>query len=175
MRISITGVPGTGKTTISELVGKALKMKVIHLTELAKKEGFLAGFDRSRACRIVNIEKLKDKLEREKNAIFESHFAEEIPADLVIVLRLDPYEVTERLQNRRYSKRKAMENALAEALDYYTTQKRKKRYLEIETTSLTPYEIVDKVVKAVRTKKGDKVDYSYWLDENVEELEKLKL
>ncbi len=174
MRVSITGVPGTGKTTISELVGKALGMKVVHLAELAKKESCFKGFDRWRNSKIVNVEKLKKKVEKEDKVIFESHFAELIPSDLVIVLRLDPYELMERLLNRRYSKKKAMENALAEALDYYTPR-RGEGVIEIDTTGLTPYEIVRKVVRAIKQKKGDRVDFSYWLEENVEKIERVGL
>jgi len=174
MRVSITGVPGTGKTTISELVGKALGMKVVHLAELAKKEGCFKGFDRWRNSRVVNVEKLKKIVKKQDKVIFESHFAELIPADLVIVLRLDPYELMERLLNRRYSKKKAMENALAEALDYYTPRKGKK-VIEIDTTGMTPYEIVKKVVKAVKQKRGDRVDFRYWLEENLEKIEKIGL
>lgn len=175
MRISITGVPGTGKTTISRLVGAALKMRVVHLTELAKKEGLLSGFDRSRACRIVDIEKLKKKLEAQDNVIFESHFAEQIPADRVIVLRLDPNDVKERLQSRRYPKKKSMENALVEALDFYTRIKGRRKFIEIDTTGLAPYEIVKKIVKAVKTRRGDTVDHSRWVLDHMEELERLKL
>ena len=174
MRVSITGVPGVGKTTIAKLVGKALGMRVIHLNELAKREGFLVGFDEERDCKMVDIGKLKKKLKDEDNAIFEGHFAEEIPADIIVVLRLDPNEVLERLINRKYSKKKATENALAEALDYYTPTDRKGVF-EVNTTGLTPYDIVYKVVRAVEKRKGDKVDFSYWLEKNLEELERLGL
>jgi adenylate kinase len=174
MRVSITGVPATGKTTISNLLGKALGMKVIHLTELAEKEGFFVGFDEERKSKVVDIEKLKKKLKNEDNAIFESHFAEDIPADIVIVFRLDPEEVEQRLLNRGYSKKKAMENALAEALDYYTP-KDLKGVFQVDTTGLPPYEIVNKVIIAIKEKKGDEVDFSYWMKKNLEKLEKLGL
>ncbi len=177
MRVSITGVPGTGKTTISEFVGKALGMKVIHLTDLARKEGYLGRYDSQRACRDVDLDKLKKRVQKEDNVVFESHFAEQVPADVVVVLRLDPYEIVERLQNRRYSKKKAFENALAEALDYYATEAvpAAEKVVQVDTTGLTPYEIVDKVIKAVKRGKGDTVDFSPWIRDNHKTIEKLGL
>jgi adenylate kinase len=174
MRVSITGVPGVGKTTISQLVGKSLGMEVVHLNEFAKKQGFFSGFDEERECKIVDIPKIKKEFKNRDNVIFESHFAEEMDVDVIVVLRLDPAEVVERLLNRRYSKKKAMENALAEALDYYTP-KEKKNVFQVDTTGLTPYDIVYKVVRAIKEKVGDDIDFSYWIEKNLETLEKLGL
>lgn len=168
MRVAITGVPGTGKTTISKLVAEKLKMKVVHLIEFVKENQLYAGYDKDRQCPIVDISKLRKMLEKTDNVIFESHFAEEIPADVIIVLRLDPRELLERLLNRRYPTKKAYENALAEALDTYDG-------INVDTTGLTLYQNVEKVVKAIKTRKGDRVDWNNWLEKNLEKLERLGL
>lgn len=168
MRVSITGVPGTGKTTVSELVAGRLGAKVVHLTQFAKQHGLVSGYDRKRQCPEVDVEKLARLLVGEKDVVFESHYAEQIPSDVVVVLRLHPAEIVERLKQRGYSQKKVYENALAEALDTYEGT-------SVDTTGLTPEEVADKVIRAIKTKKGDDVDWSDWLEHNLKQLEKLGL
>ena len=43
MRIIITGTPGTGKSTVANLLGKQLERGVVHVSEFAKKEKLITG------------------------------------------------------------------------------------------------------------------------------------
>ena len=164
MRISLTGVPGTGKTTLSPLIGQALGLEVIHLTELARANNLIRGD-------VIDLEGLKALLRGRDGVLIESHYAELIPHDELLILRVHPSELVNRLKKRCYPLRKCFENALAEALDYYSEFKG----VSVEVTGLSPARAAEKVVNALRSKESDKPNFTEWLDANIEQLESLGL
>lgn len=174
MRISLTGVPGVGKTSVSKLVAARLGLRVIDLNIFARSNGLIEEYDPVSDSEIVNTEKAAEMLAEEDNVIFEGHWSNEIPADILIVLRLDPEKIVERLLKRGYKEKKAYANAMAEALDTYSKSLHRVR-LDINTTGLTHEQVVEKIVNVIRTHAGDQVDWAEWLDKNVEKLEKLGL
>ena len=56
MIIALTGTPGTGKTSISNILQKK-GFKIIDLNEIACEKGFLIGRDEKRDSNIVDIER----------------------------------------------------------------------------------------------------------------------
>ncbi len=155
MRIGITGVPGTGKTTVAEIVGRMLRYPVIHQSD------YFSGVVSLKAVRTKLWWLLKDK----KNAVVEGHLLCDVklPLDVLFVLRTRPDVLMARLEERGYSKEKVDENVLAEALDY-CIQHAEERYgniVQIDTTETTPSMVAQRIVDCVREGEctSDEVDW----------------
>ena len=117
MIISITGTPGTGKTTISNELRK--RYDVIDLNDFVKKNGLLGKFDEGRDTHEVDIRKLKKMLALPKTGVVfcEGHLSHFLDCDIIVVLRCNPSVLFERLKERNYSESKITENVQAEVLD----------------------------------------------------------
>ena len=118
--VALTGVPGTGKTTIAAAL--ADKARVVHLNDFARDAGLLEEMDAERGSFVVDMDALAEKLndalsDAQGIVIVEGHFAHEMDADLVILLRCDPLVLVERLRARGWGEAKVRENVEAEALD----------------------------------------------------------
>lgn len=120
--VALTGIPGSGKTTIANaLQGKA--SRVVHLNDFARDAGLLGDIDQERGSFVVDMDALADRLNdaldatRQGVILVEGHFAHEMDADLVVLLRCDPLALVERLRARGWAERKVRENVEAEALD----------------------------------------------------------
>lgn len=165
MRIVITGSPGTGKTVISKLLAKRMKLKLVDIKKVVQKNKLAEGPEHE-----VDIDKLSkamEFLEEKKDFVVEGHLACEIGihADFVFILRTDPEILKQRLAKRKYSKEKLNENIMAEILDY-CTQRTERVYtiapLELDTSKRTAEECVEIIMGAIKNnkKKLDSVDYS---------------
>jgi len=168
MRIVITGVPGTGKSVVAEIVAAMLGLKKISLAEFIDKK---MAVEIEEGERVVDIKKLQKIVEDyfigKDNYVVESHLACEvvIPADYVFVLRTHPDILRERLEKRKYDKKKIDENIEAELLDYCVQRVEQVycwRPIEVDTTKTTPAKAAEKIALAVKYKKRvvDEVNYS---------------
>jgi adenylate kinase len=121
MIIAITGTPGTGKTSVSQRLSEITGYRLIGLNGLAQEKGLYVGTDRKRGCRIVDVPALRREIGKigkdGRPAIIESHFAHDMPADLVVVLRTSPGEIRKRAASRGWSSEKTEENAEAEIME----------------------------------------------------------
>lgn len=121
MRLALTGVPGSGKTTVAEAVA-ARGIRVIHLNEFAGAAGLLAETDEARGSFVVDMDALAERLDdalRDHRApvVIEGHFAHEMDVDGIVLLRVSPAVLIDRLRARGWSDAKVRENVEAEALD----------------------------------------------------------
>ncbi|MDO5850565.1 MAG: adenylate kinase family protein [Methanobacteriaceae archaeon] len=133
--IFISGTPCTGKTTIAtkladKLTNDGFNCKFIKINDFAIANDFVDGEDPDKFYKIINIEKLDKGLNKDLDLFFEesnsdsdniaiveghlSHLCN--GADKMIVLRLDPNILKNRLNARNYSESKVYENCEAEAL-----------------------------------------------------------
>jgi len=165
MLIAITGTPGTGKNSTCRILSQK-GYKVVDLNELAEEKGLVAGFDRKRDTRIVDIGQLSASIIDNGSVTFlQSHFSHFLKVDLIIVLRCNPKILRKRLESRSWKERKVRENVEAEVLDVITIEslQRNKKVYEIDTSERTPQETAEAVLQILEGRKGyeaGKIDWS---------------
>ncbi len=160
--ILVTGVPGTGKTTVSSLLAETLRGDHVELTSLFRDGGLSLSWDQSRATSIADVKALRRTLSNiiassTKPVVVDGHYSPDVvPRDaaaLVVVLRRAPWVLREQLQQRGYSPRKIRENVEAELIgtclvDALESQDHGK-ICEIDTTGQAPEETVKLVLAAL--------------------------
>lgn len=148
--IIITGTPGTGKSTASQVLCSRHGFDVLRVNDFFEKEDTLESIS----------EKIKKAVKGGEKVVVEGHFAHLLGIEgNCIVLRTHPHELKRRLEEKKYSEKKTRENLEAEALDVClieSTQRYKAVY-EIDTTSLSPEETAAKI-KEIADGKGKKFE-----------------
>lgn len=143
MLVAISGVGGTGKTTVAKLLARKTKYKLIELNKLAKKINAYVGYDKKRRSKIVSVYRLKKEVKRlhtqQKNMIIEGPYAHEFKADVVVVLRCEPKKLERRLKRKYRWPTKIVENVEAEMIGLLTQEALdyNKAVFEIDTTKRT--------------------------------------
>ncbi|MFC3958402.1 adenylate kinase family protein [Halovivax cerinus] len=145
MRIAVTGTPGTGKTSATELLPDRFGDRgvdlgsvatdgeiraelssgrnrlstdgVCHLNDLLESESLYTDVDEDRDSVIADLDALEAAVDDRAPLVVESHLSHHLQADRVVVLRCEPTELERRLRDRGESAAKARENAESEALD----------------------------------------------------------
>lgn len=157
MRIAVTGTPGTGKTTATNLFASRRAeadrdearpgLEVIHLNSVLEDEAFYTDIDADRDSVVADLEALGEWLEGRDDVVIESHLAHHFDADRVAVLRCHPETLADRLLERGESERKARENAESEALDVILSEAvaehDRESVFEIDTTDRDPEGVAD--------------------------------
>jgi adenylate kinase len=63
MIVAITGTPGIGKTSVSEVLRKK-EFDIVDLNKVAVEKQFLIGVDKDRDSKIVDVDKLSKHIEK---------------------------------------------------------------------------------------------------------------
>ncbi|QFU83695.1 adenylate kinase family protein [Natronorubrum aibiense] len=177
MRVAVTGTPGTGKTTATDILASRLAtddslpdLEVIHLNAVLDEEGLYTEVDADRGSKIADLEALADWLDGRDDAVIDSHLAHHFDADRVAVLRCAPEMLEERLLERGETEAKAAENAESEALDVVLSEAVETHGLEsiyeIDTTDRDPEAVADAleaVVAGDREPSAGDVDFMGYL------------
>ena len=119
----ISGSPGTGKTSVVELINQA-GFNTMNIYDFAKQYGSVDTYDMERESWIVDTDKLHDILmiylaTAEGVWIIESHYPDVVPEQFVtkvFVLSTELRVLRKRLRERGYAEEKVQENLEAEIM-----------------------------------------------------------
>lgn len=169
MKIALTGTPGTGKTSVANLLEKK-GYKVIRIEDISDK--FVIGYDEKRKCKIVDEKALDEYIKKFDDVIIEGHLSHLLSVDGVIILRCRPEELQKRLMKKNWDENKIKENLEAEALDIILQRALEKhnRIWEIDTTNKKINKIVEEIIEILEKlppPSYGKIDWSNWLLEHV--------
>lgn len=166
MKLAITGTPGTGKTTVTEL----LETDSVHLNDVIEERGLYTDTDDVRDSRVVDFEQIEAWLTERDPTVVESHLAHRFEAECVVVLRCHPRGLHRRLSERGKSVASVEENAEAEALDVILVEAidhhGEDAVYEIDTTDREPSAVaqeIDRVLAGEREPSAGTVDFTDYL------------
>jgi adenylate kinase len=171
IRIGITGNPGVGKHTITNLLSKKIKnSKIIDINKIIlSNQAF--NYETSEAdlkkTRLFLLKELIDD-----NVIVVGHLLPYVmkrnELDFIAILRKSPYSLIDVYEKRKYSNKKSQENILCEILGicFYDSLKvfGKKKISEIDTTFKDPEESVKKIIHNYDHKSKRQIGLVDWLD-----------
>jgi adenylate kinase len=168
--IIISGTSGCGKTSVAKEISNILQAKMLSLNELAISDQFSFEYDEKRKTYVVDFEiflpyvlKIMKEIKQADPPflIIESHFSDIIPEkfiDFVFILRCDPDELYKRLEQKKYTSEKIIENIQAEILgnsvNYFIQKQTNFPLFEIDTTKLSIDVIAEIIVDIVLGKKN---------------------
>ena len=172
--ILITGTPCVGKTSTARKLAMKLDAEYINLTDFAKTNNLIMGEDIERQTIIINEEALRRKLKESilastnANVIVDGHYAAAVTSTelvtKVFVLRRNPKELKNFMQNCGFSDAKLYENLSAEILDsclIEAIQNQKGKVCELDITGKT---INDNVTEILEVLNNEKKCYTGFLD-----------
>lgn len=158
MILIITGTPGTGKSTVAPLVANDLGHELVDLNAFIEEHDLSDGYDEERNSAMVDPAVLNEALDTAlspgEDYVIEGHLAHHVnDADMIVVLRASPDELTERLQQKQWDDDKIEENVMAERIDSIL-QEAANEYpddtFEVDTTDRAPDTVAEEIVYLVQ-------------------------
>ena len=168
MSIVITGNPGVGKHTITQLIADKMKLSIIDINEIAKDSEL---FEKNGDTNDVDVEVL-EKIPESKiseNNIIVGHLAPYVlrkkQVKIMIVLRRSPYDLIPVYEDRKYDDDKIRDNVGSEILGIITNDaidKFQEKIFQINVSGKTVVGVFEKIMSVIINKKGNEaVD---WLE-----------
>ncbi|MAG91750.1 hypothetical protein CMO83_03675 [Candidatus Woesearchaeota archaeon] len=125
--ICVSGVPGTGKTTLSRKLAAKLDYFYLDVNRFISEHKISSGYDKKRKTEIIDIVKLNKALIKEiknnkkmKGIIIDSHLSHYLPRKYVnfcVITKCAIKELNKRLKKKCFGKNKIKENLQAEIFD----------------------------------------------------------
>ncbi|MFH1779731.1 MAG: AAA family ATPase [Candidatus Micrarchaeota archaeon] len=161
MTFLITGVPGSGKTTIAKKLALKLGLPLIDVNKLVlEKKLFYPSKEKEKTVKLKALERALKKIILKQECVVDSHLlCEMCLGKKIFVLRCNPLVLEKRLLKRRYSRAKIKENVLSEVLDYCVV-KAEENYSRVIQINNSRGVCVKKILK-------EKKDVVSWLDAKV--------
>ena len=175
--ILVTGTPCIGKTTVSKRLATDLDALYVNLTELAEKENLTAGQDEKRKTAIINETKMRQKIREiirttgKPAVLIDGHYASSVTPRAVVtkvfVLRRNPVELKQMMENRGFKGQKLWENLASEILDVCLVEAlrayKKEIVCELNVTGQTIETVVKDVLAILQGRKNCCVGQIDWL------------
>ncbi|MFC6785760.1 adenylate kinase family protein [Halobaculum halobium] len=168
-RLVVTGTPGTGKTTATDLLADERELEVVHLNDLIREEGLYTERDEERDSLVADLDAVEAHL-GDWSGVVDSHLAHSLDADRVAVLRCRPDVLEQRLIERGEGEASARENRESEALDVILGEAVDRfgegRVYEIDTTDLDPEAVAAELARVLdgdREPSAGEVDFVEYL------------
>ena len=177
MNLVITGNPGVGKHTTTDLfVKQESSYQIIDINKFAIEGGF---GDKIEDGIEVNTAELKDEIKKKisDKSLIVGHLApyvlDESDVDLAIVLRKNPYDLMDIYKKRNYQDSKMKQNAGSEVLGVIANDTiasfGKEKTFEIDTTQKTPKRVVEQINGIIKNQeRGDIIDWLTIVEERNE-------
>lgn len=172
----VTGTPGVGKSSASELLASRIGARLISLGALVEKEELHVRVDRNRDTLVADMKRVRERVEDTiansvGDIVVEGHYAVDVvpPEDvhLVFVLRRDPQELERVLRERLYREEKVRENLAAEILDVClydaVTRCGVNSVCEVNVTGRKVEDVVEEIVQILEGKRKCRVGLVDWL------------
>jgi adenylate kinase len=151
MRVALTGTPGTGKSTVADLLAEE-GYDVVHLNDAIREHGLHDGEDPDRGSLVADLDAVRDWL-GDWDGVVDSHLAHHLDAERAVVLRCRPDLLETRLLERGESEASARENAESEALDVVLSETVDRfgtdAVYEVDTTDRDPEAVAADVRAAI--------------------------
>ena len=168
MSIVITGTPGVGKHTITNIIAKKMNLAILDITQVARNSSHIESND---GIDEIDVEKLGNYLEGKvsKENLVVGHLAPYVlpkkNVKCVIILRRNPYDLVEVYKERDYSEKKIKENIGSEILGviaYDTINKFQEKAIQLDVSKKTIGQVTEDVFKIISEDKiTEEVD---WLE-----------
>lgn len=144
--ICITGVPGTGKTTISRILND-MGYRICDAAGIAGNSDCISGTD-------VDLDCLMERGDFSDCDGVQSHFSHLLQCSVVFILEADEEELGQRMRDRGYTEEKISENIDAQRSDtiYYEALDRvpSNRIFRLKTTGTTPESVADNITQLLQ-------------------------
>jgi len=151
VRVAVTGTPGTGKTTATELVETDLEL--VHLNAVIDEADLYTTVDDERDTRVADVEAIRERFAGREDLLVESHLSHHLPVDRAVVLRAHPEAIERRLEERGEPPESVAENAESEALDVILAEAveahGRDAVYEVDTTERDPAEVAAEIEAAI--------------------------
>ncbi len=178
--VAITGTPGTGKTTVANVLRRR-GYRILSVNELAERLDCIIGEEEG--CKVVDVEKLAERVRSilpKGLVLLEGHLSHHLNPDKVIVLRCNPVELKRRLEGKGWPEEKVLENVEAEIVDSILIEAIEScdEVYEIDTTEMLPEEVADAIELLIRGEAKDrfkpgKIDWISVVGDRIEEFMRL--
>jgi len=170
----VTGTPGTGKTTLSKALAKALGAHYINLTQFISERKLYSNIDRKRRTKIVDMARTRSSLTSElgrtkRPVVVDTHIIDGIVprrrVRRVIVLRCHPKVLEARLRAKKWKANKIHENVLAEIVDSCLTaavkEYRWRKVIQFDTSRLSVRRSVGIIRRSIAGTLGRRVNFDW--------------
>ncbi|MGD1834570.1 MAG: AAA family ATPase [Nitrososphaeraceae archaeon] len=181
MNLGITGNPGVGKHTIAEKFSKEITELscIIDINKIIINNKLFTRYKNGEQeidldeIKLILRRKLQENYKKYEFIIVVGHLLPYVidpkDIDFIIILRKSPYSLMDVFKERKYSLKKSKENVASEILGIcsYDTIKAftdKKILGEIDTTSQTTHNVVQKIIKLLKNKEKETVGEIDWFE-----------
>jgi len=162
--VVVSGVPGTGKSTIAARLSEILGWEKVDLSEASLKHGLVLEEDKERSTYVIDEDAVRTWVRRKASEgplIVDSHYGEIVDDDILMklfVLRLRPDILLERLLKRGWHPHKVAENVEAELLGVCTAnaleEHPREKICEVNTTGKTSDEVTEEILMTLAGERG---------------------